>query len=214
MKYTFLIAALSAVILAGCASQKELVEEQRTALEELAAENSRLVELNRALRDSLQFVDDIETGQYYRDRRVLEQQINRLEYEIAVWRDSVQVPLTEVASFTADELFAPASADITEAGADRLASLLDELPRSGGRTIRIEGHSDSVPLGPGLRDRYPSNWELSASRASAVARLLIDRHGFPPDRFEVAAFADSRPVASNQTNAGRSQNRRVDIYLY
>ncbi len=214
MKRTLLLIVFPALLIAGCAGQKELIEEQRSALEELAVENSRLNTLNEVLRDSLQFVDDIETGQYYRDRRQLEQRIDQLEYELAVSRDSSEVPFTEVASFRADELFAPASADITEAGARRLAQLVDELPKSDGRTIRVEGHSDSVPVGPGLADKYPSNWELSAARASAVVRFLIDRHGFEAENLEVAAFAETRPIASNQTNEGRSRNRRVSILLY
>lgn len=213
MKYVPLWAALVLVI-SGCAGQKELVEEQRLALQELAEENSRLASEIEVLRDSLQFVDDVETGQYYRDRRQLEQQINRLEYEIAVLRDSAHAPVTDLLTMTADALFEPASATISEAGARRLDEAADSLSVARGRTIRVEGHSDSVPVGPGLRDRYPSNWELSAARAAAVVRYLIDQHGFEADRFEVAAFADTRPAASNQTASGRSQNRRVDIGYY
>lgn len=181
------------------------------ALEELAVENRRLESVNDALRDSLQFIDDIDSGQYYRDRRELEQRINKLEFDLAVARDSSQIPYTEIASFRADELFAPASANITEAGARRLSEIAEDLPRTDGRTIRIEGHSDSVPVGPSLVERYPSNWELSAARASAVARFLIEHHGLPAGQVEVVGMGDSRPIASNTTNEGRSRNRRVTI---
>lgn len=214
MKHLLLPVALLSILIAGCAGQKELIEEQRSALEELAVENSRLESLNDVLRDSLQFVDDVDSGQYYRDRRQLVQRIDKLEYDLAVALDSSQIPLTEVAHFRADELFAPASADITEAGAARLVEVGRNLPHSESRMIRVEGHSDSVPVGPGLIDRYPSNWELSAARAAAVARFLMDRNGLNADRFEVVGFGDTRPVASNQTNDGRSRNRRVSILLY
>lgn len=214
MKYALVCLICTVFIIGGCAGQKELIEEQRTALEEMADENSRLQTEIGVLRDSLQFVDDIETGQYYRDRRVLEQRIDRLEYEIAICRDSSEVPMTEVAVLTADELFEPASATLTDAGAERLARLTDDLKQADQRVIRVEGHSDSLPLGQSLQDRYPSNWELSAARASAVVRHFVDRHGFEPQEFEVAAFGDSQPVASNQTPDGRRQNRRVRIALY
>ena len=62
---------LAAVLLTGCASQRELIEEQRTALQELADANSRLEIELAVLQDSLQFIDDIDTGRYYRDRRNL-----------------------------------------------------------------------------------------------------------------------------------------------
>lgn len=214
MKYVLPCLVMLAFILGGCAGQKELIEEQRTALQEMAGENRRLQSEIGVLRDSLQFVDDVETGQYYRDRRILEQRIDRLEYEIAVCRDGQELPITEVAVLTADELFEPASATLTEAGAARIARVVDGLRQAEGRVIRVEGHSDSLPLGPSLRDRYPSNWELSAARASTVVRQFVDRHGFDPSDFEVAAFGDSQPVASNQTAEGRRQNRRVRIALY
>src|SRR5690625_5033233 len=91
----------AAVLLSGCASQRELIEEQRTALEELADANSRLEIEIAVLQDSLQFIDDIDTGRYYRDRRILEQRINKLEFDLAVIRDSsdAEIPYTEVAVF-------------------------------------------------------------------------------------------------------------------
>ena len=201
---------VAALILGGCASQRELIDEQRTALQELADANSRLEVEIGVLQDSLQFIDDVDSGRYYRDRRILEQRINKLEYDLAVVRDSADVPLTEVAVFSADDLFEPASANLTAAGARRIADAVDALP-VGARTIRVEGHADPVPLGAGMRDRFPTNWELSAGRASAVARHLIDEHGLSADRIEVAAFGDTRPIASNATAEGRRQNRRVRI---
>lgn len=209
-----LCGAACLAVLSGCVTQKELVQEQRNALAELADENSRLESTLSVLRDSLQFVDDIETGQYYRDRRALEQRIDRLEYEMAVCRDSSEVPLEELAVFSVDDLFAPASADLTDAGVGRLEEVVSELRDNGARMIRVEGHSDPVPLGASLRDRYPSNWELSAARASAVARALIDTYGFSPGRIEVAAFGDSQPIATNDTAEGRRRNRRVRIATY
>ena len=203
---------LAAVLFTGCASQRELIEEQRTALQELADANSRLEIELAVLQDSLQFIDDIDTGRYYRDRRILEQRINKLEFDLAVIRDSsdVEVPYKVVAVFSADDLFEPATANLTTAGARRLADAVDLLPANA-RTIRVEGHADPVPLGPGMRDRFPTNWELSAGRAAAVARHLIDEHGLTAELIEVVAFSDTRPIASNATAEGRRQNRRVRI---
>lgn len=73
--------------------------------------------------------------------------------------------------------------------------------------LAIEGHTDDRPIS---NVRFPSNWELSAARASAVLRHL-ERAGTGPDEMSIAGYADTRPVAGNDTNDGRAQNRRVEF---
>jgi chemotaxis protein MotB len=75
--------------------------------------------------------------------------------------------------------------------------------------VRIEGHTDSLPIST---VRYRSNWELSAARATAVLSHLVD-DGVPASRLSIAGFADTRPVADNQTAEGRALNRRVDLVV-
>jgi chemotaxis protein MotB len=79
--------------------------------------------------------------------------------------------------------------------------------------FRIKGYTDSVPIGPSLRDTYPSNWYLSAQRAAAVAHYLDTEHGIRTQTLEIEAFGPKRPVASNTTAQGRRQNRRVEIVV-
>jgi chemotaxis protein MotB len=76
--------------------------------------------------------------------------------------------------------------------------------------IRVEGHTDSQPI---TSSAYPSNWELSSARASAIVRYLITKHKIPADRFSALGYADSRPVALNFSEAGRKANRRVEIVI-
>jgi chemotaxis protein MotB len=76
--------------------------------------------------------------------------------------------------------------------------------------VRIEGHTDNVPI----RSRtYPTNWELSSARATNVVRLLTDRYRIPPGKISATGYGDSRPKTSNDTPAGRARNRRVDIVI-
>ncbi|MFW5955565.1 MAG: hypothetical protein ACOCSK_02375, partial [Rhodothermales bacterium] len=133
------------LVISGCAGQAELIQEQRNALQELADAHTRLEAEMAVLKDSLKFIDDVDSGQYYRDRRILEQRIDKLEYDLAVCHDSSDIATTEVAVIRADDLFSPASAELSAAGENRLARLADQLARDDHRTIRIEGHSDSVP---------------------------------------------------------------------
>jgi chemotaxis protein MotB len=79
-----------------------------------------------------------------------------------------------------------------------------------GNPVRLEGHTDSNPI---KTARFRSNWELSAARAIAVMEILNERFDLPPERLSVAGYADTAPVASNDTEAGRARNRRVDIIL-
>ena len=79
--------------------------------------------------------------------------------------------------------------------------------------IDVEGHTDSQPIGKKLRQRYPSNWELSSARASAVINFLRFTTDVNTEKLSARGFAETRPVADNNSPSGRNQNRRVDIIL-
>jgi chemotaxis protein MotB len=104
--------------------------------------------------------------------------------------------------------FAPGDADMRDDATDVVDALADALKNSSA-PIRVEGHTDSVPI---ATQRYPSNWALSAGRASSVLSRLVQR-GIPPTRVSIAGFAGERPIADNSTAEGRAQNRRVDIVV-
>jgi len=104
-----------------------------------------------------------------------------------------------------------------DSGSDQLKTggreLLDALAphlRARMGQVRIEGHTDNVPI---QTVRFPSNWELSTARASALARYLVEAHGFAPEQLSAMGYAEFRPVAPNDTADGRSRNRRVDIVV-
>ncbi|HVG38058.1 MAG TPA: OmpA family protein [Pyrinomonadaceae bacterium] len=91
-------------------------------------------------------------------------------------------------------------------------SMIDALAASikdSSTMIRVEGHTDSVPI---ATSRFPSNWELSTARANTMLAQLIER-GIEPSRLSVAGYAGERPVADNSTPEGRAQNRRVDLVV-
>jgi hypothetical protein len=76
----------------------------------------------------------------------------------------------------------------------------------------VEGHTDAQPLTN--HPIYPSNWELSSARSSVVVRHLINKQGFSPLDLAAVGYADTRPIATNSTKAGRANNRRIDIILF
>lgn len=92
------------------------------------------------------------------------------------------------------------------AALDTLVPVLNAEPKA---RLVVEGHTDNVPI---QTERFASNWELSSGRAASVARHLISR-GVDPQRLRVTGFADTRPLAANDTAATRASNRRVELVL-
>jgi chemotaxis protein MotB len=118
-----------------------------------------------------------------------------------------------VITLASDAFFNPASARINiESTRDILLRLGSYLASSdlAGRKFRIEGHTDAVDIDPA--GPWESNWELSAARSIAILKYLTDI-GVPERRFQIAGFADTAPIASNDTPEGRAYNRRVDIII-
>ncbi len=76
--------------------------------------------------------------------------------------------------------------------------------------VRVEGHTDNVPI---HSRTYPTNWELSSTRATNMARVLTDKFGVPPGKVSATGYGEHRPTSENDTPAGRARNRRVDLVL-
>jgi len=106
-------------------------------------------------------------------------------------------------------LFPSGEAGLTEEGRNVLADIAATL-RQTDYPMSIEGHTDNVPIDTVA---YPSNWELSAARAATVLRRL-EMEGVERDRMRAIGYADTQPIASNETVAGRARNRRVGLVIY
>lgn len=76
--------------------------------------------------------------------------------------------------------------------------------------LRVEGHTDNIPI---HTSEFDSNWELSTARATRIARTFLDLKAMPPERISAAGYAEFHPVASNATETGRAENRRVDLVV-
>jgi chemotaxis protein MotB len=117
-----------------------------------------------------------------------------------------------VLSFKDSLFFDSGKADIKSEQAKKLVEIgkLLNQPIINGSFIRVEGHTDNIPMSNYL---YKSNWDLSVIRASNVAQLLINQSGIKPERISAAGYGEFRPKADNNTEAGRASNRRVDILI-
>ena len=110
-------------------------------------------------------------------------------------------------------LFDTGSDRINEAGRNALRQIAQSMKGSESQEIVVEGHTDDVPIGPALADRFPTNWELSAARAVAVVRFLEEKTGLDPELLSACAYSFHRPLASNETESGRRKNRRIELIL-
>jgi len=157
------------------------------------------------------------TGQSAAARRE-EEQLKRAEREIraaaarAGIADKVRTQVNErglsVRLLTDDVLFTSGSADLSPRANDILAPIVQAL-KNLPNPVRVEGHTDSAPIST---VQFPSNWELASGRAAAVVRDFAQL-GVPPGRLQATGYADTRPVGSNATAAGRAQNRRVEVLV-
>jgi chemotaxis protein MotB len=103
--------------------------------------------------------------------------------------------------------FPSGSAEVRAASIPMITILAKTLPPG---SLRVEGHTDNVPI---HTMQFASNWELSTARSIAIARLLLEHGPINPANLSAAGYAEFHPVASNATEDGRAQNRRVDIII-
>jgi chemotaxis protein MotB len=133
-----------------------------------------------------------------------------LKKEIESGRIQISMePRGLVISFKQAALF-PSGEDVVSQdaydGLSKVAGAIARIPNP----VRLEGHTDSIPI---KTPRFHSNWELSAGRSIALLELISTRFGVPRERLSIAGYADTAPVASNDSDEGRARNRRVDIVV-
>ncbi len=135
----------------------------------------------------------------------LRQEIAQGKIEVEKVRDGLKVKLIDKI------LFESGSAQIEKEGEQALKKIA-EILKTSDKTVRVEGHTDNVPLKESAKKLYPTNWELSTARATAVLRFL-ETNGVLSKKLSIAGYSEFYPVASNETPAGRQSNRRIEIIL-
>ena len=111
-------------------------------------------------------------------------------------------------------LFATGQADLTREGARIIRKMTEVLVQYEGYHTRVEGHTDSLPIGQELKSKFASNWELSSARATSVVRYMIYGLEMDPNRLSAVGYAKYRPASSNDSPEGRAQNRRIRMVVF
>ena len=139
---------------------------------------------------------------------------NRLKQSLngEISRGEVDVHMEKrglVISFKQAALFDSGQAVVKPSGLPTLSKVSEVISRLPNQ-IRLEGHTDNVPI---HNEFFKNNWELSSARSIAILNMLVDQFGLQTNRLSVSGYADVAPVATNDTEDGRSKNRRVDLVV-
>lgn len=197
--------------------QEQKVIEQRNIIAELDA--TRLTN-----EDTLQ---DRQSQLKLRGKKIKEMentiaQLNKTKHQIGTNLQkqikAQQVKLEEVegklkVTFVDKMLFNSGSVWINPEGKDLLLTLAESFKQNKNHNIIVQGHTDNVLIKPEFREKYPTNWELSAARSTALVRYLQDKAGIDPERLVACGYSFYKPIASNLTQEGQQQNRRIEIIL-
>ncbi|NKB62025.1 MAG: OmpA family protein [Gammaproteobacteria bacterium] len=156
----------------------------------------------------------VEQSQQERDQ--LERDLEQIRSEMSSEIDEKEGIIKQLESATkmlqldTDVAFRLGSVSPSEQGREILLKVKKIIQNYPTYQISLEGHTDNVRIRADRRDKYPSNWELSAGRASAAARFLVAQ-GISPERLRVVGLGSYRPVDTNSTEEGRAKNRRLEI---
>ncbi len=137
----------------------------------------------------------------------LEQEIADKQVQVERIRDQLRVEMVD------EVLFDSGQSVLKPEGIAILRKVGGVLKKTEGRSIEVQGHTDNVPIRGALAERYPTNWELSAARATGVVRFFQDEAGVDPAVLSAVARSEYRPRASNDTEESRRENRRIEILL-
>jgi chemotaxis protein MotB len=199
------------------------VRQQRDDLEgsnnELALQarraNEQVAELNQRLEKDIAKISKEKEEELARLAHTHDEMVASLKQEVEAGEITITRLADRLSVNIVDRLLFPSGeADISDDGRKVLERVGKVLEHVKDKTIRIEGHTDNVPIGAALRSRFASNWELSTARATTVARFLQQETKLDPAAFEAVGLGEYHPVASNATAKGRSLNRRIEIILY
>ena len=181
------------------AARDKQIAEFKTQIEQLSQEKEKAVKEKELAISNVKTTYDSLVSELKHEIKVGEVQITQL-------KDKLTVNMVEKI------LFDSGSAVIKKNGKKVLERVADILKNVKGQQIKVEGHTDNVPIGPALAEKFPTNWELSTARATTVVRYLAEK-GVDAKYLSAEGYSEYRPVSPNDTDEGKSKNRRIEIVL-
>jgi len=216
------ITDLEQKLASGSASARDEIAKLQKQASELEANAARIAKEREQLRqEQSQLATTLEQERLAKEEeikrltRTQEELSKSLQDEISKGNITIQQVRDRLTINMVDRvLFDSGQVQVKPAGVKVLKQVSDVLNKVSDKQIRIEGHTDNVPISSKLQDRFKTNWELSTARATTVVRYLIDQGGVDRQYLSAVGYADTHPLASNDSEEGRSSNRRIEIVLY
>jgi chemotaxis protein MotB len=209
------VGIMSAMV-AGCISTgkyKQLEEDKKS----LQAQYSKLETEYSACKDKIAQVEKEKADLLAREEQsksTYEQLMSQLKKEVSEGQVTISQYEDKLTVNVAEKIFFDSgSAELKPGGKEVLGKVGRIVKGLTDKVIRVEGHTDNVPISKSLRATYPTNWELSAARAITVVRFLQEHAGVPPEMLMAAGFGEYRPIAPNDTPENKQKNRRIEIVL-
>ncbi len=201
-----------AVLLAGCGISKDKYSSLESQANRCQAELTSVNEAKNSCQKNLNSLTSTKS-ELEEKTRTYEDLVGKLQGEIKDGKIQISEMENRLTVKMIDKiLFSSGSTKVAEEGKEALAKVAGVLKDVKGKRIQVEGHTDNVGLGPSLQARFPTNWELSTARATAVVHEL-SRNGVAESILSASGYGMHKPVASNEEETGRSQNRRIEIVL-
>lgn len=201
-----------ALLVSGCVSKSTYLKEQKRA-NDLNSQLSSMTQEKQALENKLastqQTTEELSKMKYEQD-----QMMQALEKEI----QAGQIKISEIAgklsiNMVDKILFPSGSAKLKPEGEQVLLQVGGVLKTIKDKRVSVAGHTDNEKIGKALQARWPTNWELSVARATAVVRYLQEQAGVPGEMLMASGYGEYAPVGDNATAEGKQQNRRIEILL-
>jgi chemotaxis protein MotB len=183
MKTRTLGALFILAMIAGCVPQSQYNQE--------AQQNQQLLYLN---------------GTYQQLNQNLQSEVAANQVQIRQLQNRLEVTMVNAI------LYPEGGWELSQQGQQELNKVIPALQGVAGKQIVIEGYTDDLLILPPLKDRFPTNWALSAARSVSVVTYLVAQ-GVDPNQLSAVAFGKYHPIASNATPEGRAQNRRINIVI-
>ena len=211
---TALFVSLCGLLLASCVTQgkydelaKErdaLADQNKSLSEAVTQERSKLSATSEELQ-SIKAKTEEQEALFARLQKELASELDKKQLTLRQMKTGISVDLPE------DILFPSGSAVLRDRGREVLAKVSEQL-KSTNYEIVVSGYTDNVPIAGRLAQRFPTNWDLAAARATNVVRLL-EENQVPAKQLVAASYGENHPVADNSTEEGRKKNRRIEIHL-
>lgn len=191
---------------AALESEKASLERERSAIEGRQAELLKQVNVLESQKSKLLSAGRQSQEQYDALVSNLSEQVKKGQLQVRRYKDMLTVDVAEQLFFDSGR------ATLKGGGKAVLKEVAAAMKDYDEKAIRVVGHTDDVPIAKAWREVFPSNWELSAARATTVVRFLQEA-GIEPERLIATGRAEYAPVAPNDSPEGRQKNRRIEITL-